>query len=71
MLDLVPPPTTADVERMRGPEPPPWDITADIDAFMASDLALDSRTEAVIFMLRDWLIGHGYIDPTPEPEEAH
>jgi len=71
ILDLSPPATMESVERMRGAEPPPWDISAGIDAFMASDLALDNRTEAVIFMLRDWLIGHGYIDPAPEPEETH
>jgi hypothetical protein len=71
MLDLGPPAAMEEVERMRGPEPPPWDITAGIDAFIASDLALDSRTEAVVFMLRDWLIGHGYNNPVPEPEETH
>ena len=67
MVDLVPPPTMADVERMQGSEPP-WDITAGLDAFMASDLAPETHTEAVVLILRDWLIGHGYIDQPPEQD---
>lgn len=50
---------------------PPWDITAGLDAFMASGLAPESRTDATILILRDWLVGHGYIEPAPEPEETH
>lgn len=65
IVDLAPPPTTEDVERMRGPEPP-WDITAGLDAFMGSDLAPGSRTEAVVLILREWLTGNGFIDLPPE-----
>lgn len=70
MVDLVPPPTMADVDRMQGAEPP-WDITAGLDAFMASDFAPETRTEAVMLVLRDWLIGHGYLAAPPESEEEH
>jgi len=62
MLDLAPAPTLASIP---GAEPP-WDITAGLDAFMASDLAPATRTEAVVLILRDWLIGHGFLEPTPE-----
>lgn len=71
MIDLSPPATLADVDRMSGAEPPPWDITVGLDAFMASELAPASRTEGVIFILRDWLVGHGYLPALPEPEDAH
>ncbi len=70
MLDLSPPPTMADVQ-IRGPEPPPWDITAGLDAFLGSELAPETRTEAVVLMVRDWLIGHGYPEAPTAPEEAH
>jgi len=71
MIDLSPSATLEDVERMSSVEPPPWDITAGLDAFMASDLAPETRTEGVIFILRDWLVGHGYLAPQPEPEDTH
>lgn len=70
MVDLGPPPTIAEVERMPGAEPP-WDITAGLDAFMASDLAPEIRTEAVVLILRDWLTGHGYMDLLPDDEDRH
>ncbi|MGN6486299.1 MAG: hypothetical protein ACTHLT_00580 [Devosia sp.] len=70
-IDLAPPATLEQVDQMSGAEPPPWDITAGLDAFMASDLATPTRTEAVIYILRDWLIGHGYLAATPDPEEAN
>lgn len=38
---------------------------------MGSDLAPATRTEAVVLIVRDWLIGHGYLEAPPEPEEAH
>jgi hypothetical protein len=42
-----------------------------LDAFMASDLATPSRTEAIMYIMRDWLIAHGYLEPRREPEDAH
>lgn len=69
MVDLSPPPTMADVDRMSAAEP--WDITAGLDAFMASDLAPTTRTEAVVLILRDWLTGHGYLELTPDDEQRH
>lgn len=68
MVDLSPPPTMASVEAMPGGDAP-WDITAGLDAFMASDLAPETRTEAVVLILRDWLVGHGFISPLPEDEK--
>lgn len=70
MVDLSPPPAMADVDRMSAAEPP-WDITAGLDAFIASDLAPPTRTEAVILILRDWLIGHRFIEPVPDGEQQH
>lgn len=67
MVDQSPPTRIEDVDRMHGAEPP-WDIAAGLDAFMGSDLAPETRTEAVELILRDWLIGHGYSDPSPEEE---
>ena len=73
-----PPPTIpVPMEMMNFAEPqmpsakPPWDITAGLDAFMASDLAPATRTEAVMLILRDWLIGHGYLEASPGSEEPH
>ncbi len=65
MLDLAPSPTMATLEGMPGGEPP-WDITAGLDAFMASPEAPVSRTEAVTMILREWLVGSGYIEPMPD-----
>lgn len=63
--DLTTPQTLVEVEQMPGAEPP-WDITASLDAFMESDLAPATRTDSVVLILRDWLIGHGYMNPAPE-----
>ena len=65
MVDLAPRPTMATIDGVPGAEPP-WDITAGLDAFMASDLATASRSEAVTLILRDWLIGHGFIEQAPD-----
>lgn len=70
MVDLAPPPTFAEVEHMPSVEPP-WDITAGLDAFMASDLAPESRMEAMVLILREWLTTHGYIALPPADEERH
>lgn len=48
-----------------------WDITAGLDAFLASDFAPKSRIDAVVLILRDWLTGHGYIEPPPVDEDRH
>ncbi len=65
MVDQGPPPTIEDVERMPGAEAP-WDIAAGLDAFMLSGRAPPTRAEAVSVIMRDWLVGHGYIEPPPE-----
>lgn len=67
MIDFVPSQTLVAVERMPGAAPP-WDITAGLDAFMASDKAPATRIEAVTLILRDWLIGHGYIEARLEDD---
>jgi len=36
---------------------------------MASDLAPATRTEAVVLILREWLVAHGFLDPVPEDEQ--
>ena len=43
-IDLATPTTLEQVDQMSGAKPPPWDITAGLDAFMASDLATPTRT---------------------------
>jgi len=55
---------------MRGTEPP-WDITAGLDAFKASDLAPVDRTEGAIFIIRDWIIARGLLEAPPDPEQAN
>lgn len=70
MLDLAPTPTIEDVDRMAGATSP-WDITTALDALMAEPLAPASRTEAVIEILRDWFIAHGYLASEPPEEEQH
>jgi len=66
MVDLSPTPEIAAVDNRPG-ETTPWDITLGLDAFMASDLAPPNRTEAVILILRDWLVGHGFLELPEEP----
>lgn len=70
MLDLAPVPTLETVERIRGAEPP-WDITAGLDAFMASPEAPATRSEAVVMILREWLTAAGYLDLPNNSAGAH
>lgn len=45
---------------------PDWDIAAALDAFMAEPDAPVTRPAAISLILRDWLVGHGYLDPAPD-----
>lgn len=42
-----------------------------IDAFAAEQEDKPSRTEAVRRILRDWLIGNGYMPLPPDKEDAN
>lgn len=42
-----------------------------IDAFASDQEDKPSRTEAVRRILRDWLIGHGYLAMPPDREDAN
>lgn len=42
-----------------------------IDAFSADQPDKPSRTEAVRRIIRDWLIGHGYLENPPPREDAN
>lgn len=53
------------------PRPTPWDITAGLDAFMATPEAPATRSEAVVLILREWFAAHGYIETAPDQEEQH
>ncbi|MDQ0305339.1 CopG family ribbon-helix-helix protein [Ancylobacter polymorphus] len=44
------------------------DVTAAVDAYAGQE-GYD-RSEAIRFILRDWLIGHGLLSPEPEPDEG-
>ena len=70
MVDFTAPQTLVQVEQMQGAEPL-LDITAGLDAFMASDLAPATRTEAELLILRDWLTRQGYLEAPPNADEAH
>ena len=70
MVDVSPPPTLNDVEQMKGGSAP-WDITEGLDRLMLSGDAPSSRSDAVLFILREWLISNGYLDLPPEDEAVH
>lgn len=53
------PPVDTDLVRARLPRS---DIEA-LDAFAASEADKPGRSEAVRRILRDWLIGHGFLKP--------
>lgn len=65
MVDVGTSPSAADLERMHGAAPP-WDISEGLDAFMETDLAPETRTEAVVLILREWLTAEGHIVPGDE-----
>ena len=70
MVDLAPSPTLAEVAAMPGAEAP-WDITLGLDAFMADPEAPTTRAEAVVLILRDWLVAHRYLDAQATEEDRH
>jgi hypothetical protein len=47
------------------------DLLDGIDAYIAGDAGRPARTEAVRRIIRDWLLGHGYLDLPPPKEDAN
>ena len=43
---------------------PEADIAEGLDLFLREDFAPATRDEAVSVILRDWLVGHGYLPPS-------
>jgi len=43
---------------------PDADIVEGLDLFLREDFAPATRDEAVSVILRDWLVGHGYLPPS-------
>lgn len=50
---------------------PDADIAQGLDLFLNEDFAPATRSEAISAILRDWLIGHGYLAPAPAMEDRH
>lgn len=50
---------------------PDADIADGLDLFMREDFAPATRPEAIAVILRDWLVGHGYLLPVPAIKERH
>ena len=50
---------------------PDADIAEGLDLYMREDFAPATRDEAVSAILRDWLVGHGYLQPAPAAEDLH
>lgn len=50
---------------------PDADITEGLDLFLREDFAPATIPEAISAILRDWLIGHGYLRPVPAIEDRH
>ncbi|HEV2517928.1 MAG TPA: hypothetical protein VGV07_21935 [Devosia sp.] len=50
---------------------PDADIVEGLNLFLQEDFAPASRSEAIAAILRDWLVGHGYLQPAPAIEERH
>lgn len=49
-----------------------WDDIAEgLDLFLHEDFAPAIRPEAIATILRDWLVGHGYLEPVPAMEDRH
>lgn len=46
------------------------DLLDGIDACARAE-ALSTRPETVRFIVRDWLIGHGYVESPPPKEDAN
>ncbi len=51
--------------------PPDSDIAEGLELFLQEDFAPATKSEAVTAILRDWLIGHGYLVPVPAIEDRH
>jgi len=50
---------------------PDADIAEGLDLFLEEDFAPATREEAIAAILRDWLVGHGYLAPVPAMEDRH
>lgn len=50
---------------------PDPDIEEGLDLFLREDFAPATRSEAISAILRDWLVGHGYLEPVPAMEDRH
>jgi hypothetical protein len=50
---------------------PADDIAEGLDQFLQEDFSPATRSEAVALILRDWLVGHGYLAPIPAMEDRH
>ncbi|MDB5540717.1 MAG: hypothetical protein JWQ89_2444 [Devosia sp.] len=48
-----------------------WDVAAALDTFMSEPNAPATRPDAISLILQDWLVGHGYLEPLPAPEDSH
>lgn len=50
---------------------PDSDIAEGLELFLQEDFAPATREEAIAIILRDWLIGRGYLEPVPAMEGRH
>lgn len=50
---------------------PDADIAEGLDLFMQEDFAPATASGAIAAILRDWLVGHGYLEPVPAMEDRH
>lgn len=41
-----------------------------IEAWRRAQSPIPSDADAIRYIVRDWLIGHGLIEPEPEPDEG-
>lgn len=42
-----------------------------IDRFIAEELPLETRAGAMLMIVTDWLIGHGYLELPPDKEDMN
>lgn len=50
---------------------PDADIAEGLDLFLQEEFAPATRPEAISAILRDWLVGHGYLPTVPAIEDRH
>lgn len=50
---------------------PAADIAEGLDLFMREDFAPATTSEAISAIMRDWLVGHGYMEQVPAMEDRH